>query len=298
MTSKTVLAPAKINLTLEVLARRKNGYHGLRSLVAPIGLYDRLNIDWHAAPFSFGCSIPELEANNIVTRAFAALETLGIAAPRARLQLEKRIPVGAGLGGGSSDAAAVLSEAMLGTFGPPPTIDWIETARSLGSDVPLFLTGTATLVEGTGERVTALGHPPPWWTVLVHPAVFVSSADAYAILDEQRPEPPAIARAQSRSVRAGEALQRGDIAALVEEQCNDFHDVMCARFPAIAAAVQALRAAGARRPILSGSGSTVASICAGEAEATAIAQRLPPDLRTRSYCVPLLCTGWRGALDG
>ena len=100
--------------------------------------------------------------------------------------MRKRIPVGAGLGGGSSDAAAILRAAIDGALGPLAAQDWLADARALGSDVPFFLTGTGALVEGTGERVTALGALPPWWVVVLAPAVHVDTGDAYRRLAAAR----------------------------------------------------------------------------------------------------------------
>ncbi len=195
-----VRAPGKINLTLEILARRDDGYHALRSVMVPVGLYDELELA-PAARFAFACQPPSLAPDNLVTRALARIELAD--APFA-LRLRKRVPVGAGLGGGSSDAAAVLRVAMDGAFGPVPARDWLADARALGSDVPFFLVDGPALVEGTGERVTALGRPPPWWVVLLVPGVHVATGPAYA----------ALAAAPGRRARAEPAAQRLGHAAL------------------------------------------------------------------------------------
>jgi len=283
--AKTLLAPAKINLTLEVLAPRSDGYHGLRSLVVPAALFDRIEITSQSNSFSFTSTAPELAEGNLVVR---ALERSGALNRSPSVVLYKEIPVGAGLGGGSSDAASILIEAMDGGFGDLGDRDWLEIARSLGSDVPLFLCRTAALVEGTGERVTALGAPPAWWAVIVHPEIFVSTREAYALLDRERPNPPAGARSRSRTIAAGQALQRADLAAIVDAQCNDFHEIICAAHPVIADAVALLDAAGARKAMLSGSGSAVFTLCADEPEARALVERLPPSLRARAYAVPFV----------
>jgi 4-diphosphocytidyl-2-C-methyl-D-erythritol kinase len=154
----TLTCPAKINLTLEVVGRRDDGYHALRSVMVPLELADELQIT-RAGAFSFDCSDPALEgADNLVVQAALALEP----PPDYALSLHKVIPTQAGLGGGSTDAAGVLRAAMSGAFGRRYDNDWLELARSLGSDVPFFLADTGALVEGTGERVTAVGALPPW----------------------------------------------------------------------------------------------------------------------------------------
>ncbi|HKU80669.1 MAG TPA: 4-(cytidine 5'-diphospho)-2-C-methyl-D-erythritol kinase, partial [Candidatus Tumulicola sp.] len=245
------LAPAKINLTLEVLARRVDGYHGLRSVMVPLDFGDEIVVEPSAA-FEFACDRRELENDdNLAVRALRALGPL----PPYRVSLRKRIPSEAGLGGGSSDAAAILRAAMEGAFGTPSQRDWIATARALGSDVPFFLAGTGALVEGTGERVTPLGALPRWHALIVTPPVSVSTALAYARLDER---PPAVRpRRGSASLSALAALQRGEFEAVESLLHNDFEPVVAGRSPEIATALSALRAAGARRPQLSGSGSSV-----------------------------------------
>jgi 4-diphosphocytidyl-2-C-methyl-D-erythritol kinase len=248
---RTFKAPAKVNLTLEVLARRDDGYHGIRSLMVPLTLSDELTID-RSDTFAFACNVTDLAGDdNLVVRTARALQ----AEPLVNISLEKRIPSQAGLGGGSSDAAAVLRAAMAGSLGELPPINWLALARSLGSDVPFFLTGTAALVEGTGERVTAVGALPPWHVLVVKPPVAVSTAAAYAELDRH---PRAVRpRNDSISIEALTALQRGDFATV--ERClqNDFHEVIATSTPPIADALDALRAAGARNALLAGSGSCV-----------------------------------------
>ncbi|MBD5635890.1 MAG: 4-(cytidine 5'-diphospho)-2-C-methyl-D-erythritol kinase, partial [Candidatus Eremiobacteraeota bacterium] len=177
----TLLAPAKINATLEILSRRDDGYHTLRSVMLPLALYDRIELSPSASP-AFHSNDPALEEGNLVSR---ALEAVGLGS-RFEIHLEKIIPVGGGLGGGSSDAASVLRAAMEGRLGDVPQLDWLATASSLGSDVAFFLAGTGGLVEGTGERVTAIGTLPDWWTVVARPHASVATADAYGRLDYAR----------------------------------------------------------------------------------------------------------------
>ena len=266
-------ATAKINLTLEILARRDDGYHALRSVMVPIALADELAF----APsdrFAFACEPPSLAADNLVPRAFAQV---GLAGAPVAVTLRKRVPVGAGLGGGSSDAAAVLRAAMGGTFGDAGARDWVADARALGSDVPFFLVDAPALVEGTGERVTALGAAPPWWVVLVVPDAHVATGPAYAALDAARAAqpPPARPRNSSASLRCGEALQRADYAGVLSTLMNDFAPVVRAAQPAVDAALRALDDAGApHRAMLSGSGGACFALFADEASARAFAPRV------------------------
>lgn len=278
----TLLAPAKLNLTLEILSRRDDGYHTLRSVMVPLGLYDRIVLE-PAGVASFSSSDAALERGNLIER---ALERAGVTAPL-DVRLEKKIPVGGGLGGGSSDAAAILRAAMSGAFGTPAERDWLEVARELGSDVPFFLSGTAALVEGSGERVTALGALPAWWTVVARPHVAVATSDAYRRLDAARNLPAASRpRAESRSLAAVDALQRSDFAALRANLVNDFHDVILAAFPEIARTAAALERAGAGGALLSGSGSCVFALFEDEGAASACASLVDPAAYAEIFAAP------------
>jgi len=274
---QSVQAPAKINLTLEILARRDDGYHALRSVMVPIGLHDELAFA-PAPAFAFACDPPALGNDNLVTRAF---ERIGLAQAPIAVSLRKHIPVGAGLGGGSSDAAAVLLAAMRGDFGPLPARDWVADARALGSDVPFFLVDGPALVEGTGERVTALGSAPPWWVVVVMPAVTVATAAAYGALAASRASapPPSRPRSESASIRCGEALQRGDYDATLAAMTNDFEALVARDYPPVRATLDALAAAGADRAMLSGSGAACFTLARDERTARDVAQRLPAGSR-------------------
>jgi 4-diphosphocytidyl-2-C-methyl-D-erythritol kinase len=285
-----VEAAAKINLTLEILARRDDGYHALRSVMVPIALADELAF----APsdrFAFACEPAALAADNLVPRAFAQI---GLGAAAVAVTLRKRVPVGAGLGGGSSDAAAVLRAAMGGAFGNPGARDWVGDARALGSDVPFFLADGPALVEGTGERVTALGAPPPWWIVLVVPDAHVATGAAFAALDAARAAHPAPTRprSDSASLRCGESLQRADYAGVLATLTNDFAPVIRGAYPAVDAALRALDDAGApHRATLSGSGGACFALFADEASARAFAPRLRLPGGAAVHVVPFAASG-------
>ncbi len=269
----TLCAPAKLNLTLEVLARRVDGYHGVRSVMVPLDLADEVAIK-PSRCFSFACSDPQLDAERNL--AVAALRALGDLPP-VRIVLRKRVPVQAGLGGGSSDAAAMLRAAMRGLFGPQPRRDWLNIARTLGSDVPFFLAETGALVEGTGERVTPTGALPQWHALIVKPPVAISTAAAYAALDSAAR--PRRARSGSVSLAALEALQRGDFDRVESLLQNDFQDAVASSSPEVAAALRSLRSAGAGNALLTGSGSCVFTIAPERAHVERVLERLalPPE---------------------
>jgi 4-diphosphocytidyl-2-C-methyl-D-erythritol kinase len=276
--SETLRAPAKLNLTLEVLSRRPDGYHGIRSVMVPVDLCDELHVE-AAARFTFTCDATELQEHNIVER---AVHALSLPTSNFRISLRKNIPTGAGMGGGSSDAASVLLAAQRGTFGAPISAEYLAIARSLGSDVPFFLVETAALVEGTGERVTALGPVPPWHAVIVQPPIAVSTAWAYERIDAaskaSRP------RSDSVSLRMAEALQRADfdeVAALLQ---NDFQDVIAPATPEVTRALEVLRSAGAPHPLMTGSGSCVFALTNTREQRDSLERelQLPPGYRKYS----------------
>jgi len=296
-------APAKLNLTLEILSRRADGYHPLRSIMVPLALYDRIELE-PAEPGAAGSfslktrpsahaqlSGDDAAGDNLVVR---ALEAARVASPM-RVLLDKQIPIGGGLGGGSSDAAAILKAAMDGRLGAAACADWLAAAGALGSDIPFFMAGTAALVEGCGERVTALGKVPHWWAVVVRPPVSVGTSEAYRLLDDVRTREPAPSRprAESASLRAADALQRADFAALTIELSNDFHAPIIAAYPAIARAGAALRAAcGAS--LLSGSGSCLFALFEVESAAQAGASRIDRDAVEDVFVAPFHeDRGWR-----
>ncbi|MBV9027143.1 MAG: 4-(cytidine 5'-diphospho)-2-C-methyl-D-erythritol kinase [Candidatus Eremiobacteraeota bacterium] len=268
MPTLVLASPAKINLTLEVLARRADGYHGVRTLIAPLDLSDEIRIE-PSPRFVFTCNVGDLQnSDNLVVAALRALGDL----PPIALHLEKRIPVQAGLGGGSSNAATILRAAMEGAFGEPQQRDWLRVAHTLGSDVPFFLAGTAALVEGTGERVTPAGALPDWHALVIKPPVAVSTADAYRELDDaERPTRP---RKGCVSIAALEALQRFDFERLAALLQNDFQEPIARRHPEIRIALDGLREAGAQNALLAGSGACVFSLAETRERLEILASRL------------------------
>ena len=273
-------APAKLNLGLHVLRRRPDGFHELATVFLPIGWADAVT----AAPdrqLVLTTSDPALptDGGNLVVRAARALaEHAGIEA-RARLHLDKRVPYGAGLGSGSSDAAATLRllDALwgLGT----PEADLHRLALALGSDVPFFLVGEAAHATGRGEILTPLraGGAPyrcPFWIVVAVPPVHVSTADAFRGITPSDGDRPAL----------GELVASNDLARWRRQLVNDFEAPVAARHPEVASTLEALRET-AGYAALSGSGSAVFGVFEDEATARAAARRLggartwvqPPD---------------------
>lgn len=259
--------------------------------MVPLELADELQIV-ASSRFSFTCSDPSLAGDdNLVVRAARALDPL----PLHALTLRKVIPTQAGLGGGSSDAAGVLRAAMSGAFGHTYVADWVALARSLGSDVPFFLADSGALVEGTGERVTAVGALPPWHVLVIKPPTAVSTATAYAQLD--RLSLPSRPRNTSASLAMLAALQRGDFDEVERTLSNDFHDVIASATPEVARAIDALRLAGSSNALLAGSGSAVFTLARDARTVAEIGARLDLDGTYRRFPTAFAHgRSWRGSV--
>lgn len=261
-----VLAPAKINLGLHVLRRRRDGYHDVETVLFPIGWHDTLRVE-EAETFRFTCSdtsLPTDERNLCVRAALALAERTGMPA-KGWLHLGKQVPHGAGLGGGSSDAAHTLS--LLADFwGLSVESDVLhDLASSLGSDVPFFLHKEPMLATGRGDVLTPLaeeGYHMPYALVVIMPPVQVSTANAYALVapyDDDRPDLRAVVRSN-------------DLDWWRRELVNDFEEPILAAHPEIRTARQLLLDAGASYVAISGSGAAVFGVFEREEAAQNVAE--------------------------
>ena len=260
-------APAKVNLGLKVLDRRPDGFHHLRTVLQTISLADRLTVTYERrgrGGVVLRCH-PKVPVNgeNLAAQAARELLSAGSWKGRVRIDLVKYIPVGAGLGGGSSDAAAVLL-ALGRLLRPAPQAHLlVEVAAHLGSDVPFFLVGGTAVAVGRGEEVYPLPEPPRRWMVIWTPDVKIATADAYRALSRARsrltPDDKLnIIRGFGSRIclpEPGEAQDfTGDLPGFFE---NDFEEVIFRQFPQIKEGKNRLVQLGASRAMLSGSGSAV-----------------------------------------
>jgi 4-diphosphocytidyl-2-C-methyl-D-erythritol kinase len=285
MESMIVHAPAKINLGLEVLRKRPDGYHDIASIFLPVALYDTLTVERSRTP-SCSCIPPVtgLPDQNLV---YQALVRYAEAFPAdqwsAKITVEKRIPTGGGLGGGSSDAASTLM--ALATLNerhdPASSATLHDVALSLGSDVPFFLTQSPALVEGRGEIITPLNIEAPWWVVLVLPGIHVNTALAYSTLGISG------GKTQSNLV---ENLRKAliDNGSMQNDFTNDFERAVFAQHPALAAIKQRLLDNNATYAAMSGSGSTMYALYTSVDNAMAATSALS-DLTTH-VCPPAQAT--------
>ena len=253
-----VRAQAKINLFLRILAREQSGYHSLETLFARIALADELSVRATAGSRSVDCTGADLgpaEAN-LAYRAAQAFATATGWPSGFAIEITKRIPVGGGLGGGSADAGAVLRS--LNALSPRPIApaSLLEIAGALGADVPFMtLDSPVALAWGRGDRLLALPGLPTAPITLVLFDFGVSSAEAYGWVAEARQRGAGWRTAGALSLAA-----LGSWEGVATLATNDFEDVVGARHPAIAAALEAARGAGALVAQLSGSGATVFAV--------------------------------------
>jgi 4-diphosphocytidyl-2-C-methyl-D-erythritol kinase len=248
-----VHAPAKVNLFLEVLGKRDDGYHELETLMVAVNLYDTLVFqedESGAIEFrSDDAAIPQGPQNLVVRSALLLREEAKVRGRGAKIWLRKRIPVAAGLGGGSSDAAATLAALntlwKLGLSLP----ELAGLGARIGSDVPFFFHTPAAVGRGRGELLTPVSLPRPLHLVLVCPTEGVSTAEVYRNFSLSDP-------AGRRLIEPIlKALARGDSVALAKLLFNRLGATACQLCPDIAAAHDALRETGLAGPLVTGSGS-------------------------------------------
>jgi 4-diphosphocytidyl-2-C-methyl-D-erythritol kinase len=252
-----IRAPAKINLSLRVVGKRRDGYHLVDTIMLPVSLYDEIEI---ARPRSgrrglleVTCDHPLVPSGkrNIVYKAAELL--LGKQAVRTplRIHIRKRIPVGAGLGGGSSDAAATLRALNRRYRLKKSRRELLSLGAALGADVPFFILGRPARARGIGDKLTPLGSMPRLWAIILYPGFPVSTRWAYRNLSFKLTK-----GIGNTSLKRFKRDRRGLAPSLV----NDLEKVVFRRYPRLAALKERLIQEGARAALMSGSGSSVFGI--------------------------------------
>ena len=276
-------ATAKINLSLEILGQRPDGYHELRSIVTPVALADRVSLTLEGQGIALvvhgepGVDLGKLgpDEENLAFRAARLLQARHGAPDGVRIDILKRIPIGGGLGGGSADAAAVLtglnqlcrlglSRARLRVLG-----------AELGSDVPAMLHGGAVVMTGRGERVasvvTGVRRPiPGFWTVIANPGIFIPTCHAYRLCRSTgdltgRPD-------TYKNIRS--SVRSGDVHRAAAALFNGLERGVFAAYPEVARLSARLRDAGGLGVLLSGSGASVFALVRDETHGEALRRRL------------------------
>ena len=253
----TVTAPAKVNLFLKVNRRRDDGYHDIESLICPVGIYDRVTITIGSRRSEVMCrhpAVPEDDTNLAMRAAAIFFQSLTVDGPPAenvRINIEKRIPVGAGLGGGSSDAAAVLKGLNRHYRQPFSPRKLCDLAGQIGADVPFFIKGHAALATGIGDILEPIKGLRPFHLVIIYPGFPISTAMVYSKLN-------------LRLTKCEKKLKCLDFRKrkfnLPDYLCNDLEPVVTAQFPIIQTAKNLLENCGARGTLMTGSGSSVFGI--------------------------------------
>lgn len=267
-------AYAKLNLVFEVLGKRADGYHEVKTVMQTIDLADKLVVEpWPTLQVE--CDIPELSGpSNLVWQAAAALARARGVPPRARIRLRKRIPVAMGLGGGSSDAAAALR--LLNDLWQTGASagELAEIAAGVGSDVAFFLRGGTALAEGRGEAVSPLPPLPPFHLTLVFPdlAIAGKTPRMYSRLTPAHYSDGGVARRLAQLLRGGQ-FGRESIRGCIY---NVFQDIAEWEFPVLAEMRRAVLERGGPELHLCGAGPAMFAIPSGEAEHRAVADALSP----------------------
>ncbi len=260
-------AYAKINLTLDVLGDRPDGYHDIETVLHTVELHDTIILREDGEGITLRCASPAVppETQNIVHRAAHLLrETFQI--PRGiEIELTKRIPVASGLGGGSSDAAVTLLGLAQMWKLRVDDRQLMELGSKIGSDVPFFLIGGAALAMGRGERVRMLRPLPTTWVVIARPTIAITSEWAYKALDHgavrKRPDTSGVVR----------ALESEDARGVGQRLCNVFEDVVIAHHPVVGTIRERMVAHHPLGTALSGTGPALFAMAANEAAARAMA---------------------------
>lgn len=276
-----VLSPAKINLFLHVTGKRPDGYHELVTLMCCIGLYDTIAIDFNVKEISITCSAPQVPADetNLAFKAARLFYKTFKRPEGIRIAIEKNIPVGAGLGGGSSNAASILL-ALNRYYGLPFSRDeLISMGLSIGADVPFFIYGKPAIASGIGENLEAYEGISKFHIVLIYPGFSVSTAEVYNNLN----------------LRLTKCQKKINIISFMEYNfdaachlCNDLETVAESRHPDIALAKKALVSHGAIGALMSGSGPTVFGLFATANKAQRANRVLAQNNKWQTFVVDLL----------
>jgi 4-diphosphocytidyl-2-C-methyl-D-erythritol kinase len=285
-----IRAPAKINLRLRVIGKRGDGYHLLDTILLPVSLYDEIDISkvrqigGKTAPknrLTVSCNDPLVPAGRKNLAYQAALLILSDAKTKARvhIRIHKRIPVGAGLGGGSSDAAATLV-GLNRLFRLGYSAKRLEEmSLALGADVPFFVKAVPARARGIGERLSPLRRVPRLWLIILHPNFPVSTGWVYRNLPSKLTKPIANTSINRWS---------GSLANLNKLLVNDLETVTMGRYPRIGLLKEELARQGAVGTLMSGSGSSVFGIFPSRRRAQRAWRQLRKDKGVEAFLVRVL----------
>jgi len=282
--SVEVKAYAKLNLSLDILRRREDGYHELQMVMQSIDLCDTLTLTPSRGEgvMSTNLSFLPADGRNLAQQAARAFREATGRELKLDIAIEKHIPVCAGMAGGSSDAAAVIRAMNQLTGAALPPMELARIGEAVGSDVPYCVVGGTALVEGRGERLTPLPPLPPCWVVVCKPDFSISTPQLFSRVDLRkiirRPDTAGMIR----------ALEEGDLPAVARRMYNVFEDILPPRHRQEIDAIKGcLIDRGALGAAMSGSGPTVFGLFASEAAARRAHGQLVSTWPETFLCVPL-----------
>ena len=284
----TLSARAKINLYLDILSRRENGYHNILSIMQSVALCDTVTLT--ALPAGEGIhvetDIPELptDRRNLAYRAAEKFTRVLGYTPDVHIAIAKRIPMSAGLAGGSSDAAAVLCGLNLLCHTGLSQDELCELGATLGADIPFCIAGGAMVTEGIGEILTPCdGLPETQWLVIACGGEGVSTPDAYRALDEKHGNFAAVHESDPRFTSLKAALSAGDTEKAGANMYNVFEEIVLPTHSVAAQLIDRMQASGASRAMMSGSGPSVFGLFATKEMAEAAAAYIDRTLGIRAH---------------
>jgi 4-diphosphocytidyl-2-C-methyl-D-erythritol kinase len=268
-------SPCKVNLLLNILGKRADGFHELETVMQPVNLCDELSFERGGNGIQLSCSSKNLAVNskNLVFRAAADFLAAVKISDGVKIHLEKKIPLAAGLGGGSGNAATTLL-ALNELFGRPLNTEKLrELAAALGSDIPFFLQNKPALATGRGEKIQPLDNFPALRGkafLLIHPGFGISTPWAYQNLARF---PDALNGKKGRAKKLISMLQTGDLKAAAAGFYNSLEAPALEKFPILQLFQEFLRSNGALAALMSGSGSTTFAICENVSAAESLAEK-------------------------
>jgi 4-diphosphocytidyl-2-C-methyl-D-erythritol kinase len=286
-------SPCKVNLLLNILGRRPDGFHELETIMHPVNVCDRLTFERHGHGVELTCDDASLhvDSRNLVHRAATAFLEAAQINDGVRIRLEKKIPLAAGLGGGSGNAATTLL-ALNELFGRPLPPEQLQiSAAALGSDVPFFLQNRPALATGRGERIQPLDFFPALRGrafLLIHPGFGIATAWAYQGLARF---PAALNGERGRAGKLISKLQAGDLSAAGGEFYNSLEAPALDKYPVLALFQEFLRANGVPATLMSGSGSTTFAIAENAAVAGSLAEKFKSKFGQNCWMAVALIAG-------
>ncbi len=274
-----ILSPAKVNLFLRVLGKRKDGYHEILSLIQPINLYDEVTIEAGSGDgITVRCTDPTIpqDEGNLAWKAVDTFLRETSLRRSVRVEITKRIPAGAGLGGGSSNASSVLKglNMLLRTGLSVETL--MEMAGTIGSDVPFFIQGGSAVVRGRGEKVERV-ELYRYHYVLVNPGFHVSTRWVYSNLD--------LTKSGKDNILIFSKNALDDPLSIKDWLVNDLESVVLRRYPELEEIKELLKKAGALGSLMSGSGATVYGLFVDSREAEYAFERIKREFSGTGYVV-------------